>query len=172
MLIAQTLMYLPENQKRNWINMMGIWEIGADDDPGFENRIELHIPNGPTYVARTYGTEVIHGRTVQRGIAARVLEYANKLVNEAYETTTVTSTQGVTWYVPVVVDGKVRVKFDPNIASAGPNPTCSAADNSGCTCSANYSCVQLQDYESLPAFIRQAMHDFRMADASMKGIYD
>jgi hypothetical protein len=171
MLIAQTLMYLPENQKRNWINMMGLWEIGADDDPGFENRIELHIPNGPTYVARTYGTEVIHGRTVQRGIAARVLEYANKLVNEAYDTTPVV-TPNATWYEPIVENGKVKVKFDPNISGAGANPTCSAADNSGCTCSANYSCVQLQDYESLPAFIRQAMHDFRMADASMKGIYD
>lgn len=171
-LVAQTLLYLPENQKRNWINMMGIWEIGADTDPGFENRIELHIPDGPIYVARTYGTEVIHGRTVQRGIGARVLEYANNMLKDAYETTEFTSATGTTWYLPVIENGKSKVLFDVNVSSTSPNPTCSALDNSGCTCSSNLACVAFEKYIPLPAYIRQTMHDFRMADASMKGIYD
>lgn len=170
-LITMTLWYLPENQKRNWINLMGIWEIGADDDPEFENRIELHIPDGPTYVARTYGTEVIHGRTVQRGIAARMLEYANSLLVQSYETTTFVSPQGVTWYLPVIVDGKARVLFDPNVSDVSSNPTCSSTDNSGCTCSSNVACGAFEKYTPLPAFLRQSMHDFRMADATMKGIY-
>ena len=168
-LIAQTLLYLPENQKTQWIDMLGIWEIGADNDPGFENRIELHLPNGRVYVARTYGTEVIFGRTVQRGVAARVLEYANGLLAQAYETTTVTQ-NGVTWYVPVITNGSPVVRFDPNVPDTVAN--CNAGDNTGCTCSSNQSCVALGEYQSLPTFIRQSLHDFRMADASMQGIYD
>ncbi|MBW2458247.1 MAG: hypothetical protein JRI68_27330, partial [Deltaproteobacteria bacterium] len=43
-LISSTLVYLPENQKQTWLDMMGIWSIGDDTDPGFPNRIELHAP--------------------------------------------------------------------------------------------------------------------------------
>src|SRR5690606_31658659 len=58
-LIAMTLLYLPENQKQRWLDMMGIWSLGDDTDPGFANRIELHVPTGDVYIARTYGTEEI-----------------------------------------------------------------------------------------------------------------
>jgi hypothetical protein len=169
-LIAQTLLYLPENAKTNWINLMGIWERGADEDPEFANRIELHIPDGRVYIARTYGTEEIFGKTVQRGVGARVLEYANELMFKAYECTAVTKPEsGATWCQPTLVDGKPIVKYDPGIGSTG---QCNSATNAGCTCFANRACIELSDYESIPAFMRQAMRDFRMADASMKGIYD
>jgi hypothetical protein len=172
-LIAQTLLYLPENAKTNWINLMGIWEVGSDTDPVFPNRIELHLPNGRIYVARTYGTETIFGKTVQRGVGARVLEYANELAYRAYVCTDGEATDGsATWCLPTVSNGQPVVKFDPTITSEGANPTCNTADNSGCTCSSNRSCEELARYESVPAFMRQAMRDFRMADASMKGIYD
>ena len=57
----------------------------GDADPALDQRIELHEPNGRVWVARTFGTEVIFGETVQRGIAARILEYANGLLAQAYE---------------------------------------------------------------------------------------
>jgi hypothetical protein len=171
-LVAQTLLYLPENQKRDWINLMGIWEVGADNDPEFENRIELHMPDGTIYVARTYGTEDMFGKTVQRGVGARVLEYANELLRQSYECTEVVSPGGgASWCEPVIVDGNAQVLFD-NLSQITPDADCNATDNSGCTCQQNRSCVRLEDYESIPAFIRQAMRDFRMADATMKGIYD
>ncbi len=170
-LIAQTLLYLPENARTHWINLLGIWEIGADSDPGFQNRIELHMPDGRIYVARTYGTEVLFGKTVQRGVGARILEYANELADFAYECTPATSADGsATWCIPTVVAGKPRIKFDSSVGSL--NATCTAADNSGCTCTNNHWCEKLARYESVPVFMRQAMRDFRMADASMKGIYD
>ncbi len=174
-LIAQTLMYLPENARTNWVNLMGIWELGSDTDPGFPNRIELHMPDGRIYIARTYGTEEIFGKTVQRGVGARVLEYANELAFRAFECTTATATDGsASWCIPTVVNGNPIVKFDPTIGANGTlNPECTSDVNSaGCTCSSNRSCEQLKAYESVPAFMRQAMRDFRMADASMKGIYD
>ncbi len=161
-LIAQTLIYLPENQRNNWVNLLGLWEIGADTDPAFENRIELHLPDGRIYVARTYGTETIFGKVVQRGVAARVLEYANELMRNAYVCTEETSLDGSTsWCIPQIAPGgKPVIKDDP------------AIQGNGQECSANRACLALEKYQSLPAFIRQSMHDFRMADASMKGIYD
>ncbi len=161
-LIAWTLIYLPENQKRRWLDQLGIWAIGADTDPGFQNRIEFHMPTGEVFVARTYGTEdFCFGantfgtpacKTVQRGIAARILEYANELLNAAYVTTPVTQ-NGVTWYVPTLdADGQ------PRLISGG-------------SCDSSAACLKLQDYASIPSFMRQAMRDFGLAEPSMKGIY-
>lgn len=172
-LIAQTLLYLPENQKQNWINMLGIWELGSDNDPGFTNRIELHLPDGKVYIARTYGTEVIHGKTVQRGIGARILEWANVLMQKAYEGQPHTG-DTATWWVPTIdpTSGQPIVKWT-GASQAIPNASCVGPGNeSGCDCAQNPACVDLQKYESVPEFLRQSLHDFRMADATMKGIYD
>ncbi|MFO0613989.1 MAG: hypothetical protein U0414_15460 [Polyangiaceae bacterium] len=176
-IIAQTLLYLPENQKQNWINQLGIWEIGSDSDPSFQNRIEFHSPDGKIYVAQTFGTETIRGKTVQRGIGARVLEWANGLLTKGYQTTLNADGYPV---ADIAADGHAIVKF-ANLPQTIPNPNCHAADkpnvgdpadNTGCTCTSNPACVALENYVSMPAFIRQSMHDFRMADATMKGIYD
>ncbi len=188
-LIAMTLVYLPENQKQTWLNMMGIWSLGDDNDPGFENRIEFHAPTGDIYIARTYGTEDIFGKTVQRGIGARILEYANEVMQDAYVTTLFTDANtGQTWPIPVIQDGHAIVKFDPDfdwITPGGqvggppppdcqPDPDPNDADYSsfdGCECENNLSCLELEAYLSVPAFMRQAMRDFRMAPPSMQGLY-
>ena len=68
--------------------MMHVWVIGSDVNPTFPNdqSIGWRDPvSGQLYVAHSYGTEEIDGRTVQRGIAARVIEWANTLTREAYE---------------------------------------------------------------------------------------
>lgn len=177
-LIAMTLMYLPENQKQYWLDLMQIYELGVDNDPGFENRIEFHHPGGKVFVARTYGTEVIFGKTVQKGIGARILEYANQLVEQAYEVTPVTQ-NGVTWYVPVIgPTGAPIVKYDPSVvfvtsptgAGAATIPGCSPTENYACTCTSNRACVELGDYVSVPLFMRQAFQDLEMT-AKQKGVY-
>ena len=71
------MLYLPKNQQQRWIDQVRLWELGVDADPAIENRIELHLPTGKVYVAQTFGKEEVFGRVVQKGIAARVLEYAN-----------------------------------------------------------------------------------------------
>lgn len=179
-LIAMTMEYLPENAKQKWLAQMGIWELGSDTDPGFANRIELHLPNGKVYIARTYGKEVIFGKTVQKGIAARMLEYANGLLQNAYYVDNGDDVDGdgtADWYVPHLYNGSPRVKYDPNITSfdangnATTNPTCRAGNDTNCACSANASCVTLENYAEVPFFMRQAMKDYGLADPSMKGIY-
>lgn len=189
-LMAWTLVYLPENQKQVWLDMMGIWEVGADSDPAFQNRIELHAPTGDVYVARSYGTEEIcfeQCRTVERGIGARILQYANQLLQQAYVTTEVT-VNGSTWYEPVFgPDGRPLVRFDREVSAINPNftggslpadcaedPDPNDSDYSsfeGCKCEYNTACMRLRDYLSVPAFMRQAMRDFNMADPTQKGIY-
>jgi hypothetical protein len=118
---------------------------------------------------------------VQKGVSARILEWANQLLNAAYVTTNGPDVDGdgqPDWYVPVVANGRPTVKFDPTISTIGANgqlmngrPGCNMTDNTQCTCSSNRSCLDLAKYEEVPFFMRQAMRDYGLADPSMKGIY-
>jgi hypothetical protein len=102
-LIANTLIYLPENQQQRWAEQLALYEVGQDLDPGFANRIEFHNPIGKTYIAQTFGKEDIFGKTVQKGIAARTLEWANELLKKAYQTTDGPDLDGdgaPDWYLP------------------------------------------------------------------------
>lgn len=184
-LIAMTLLYLPENQKESWINQLSMWELGTDADPGFSNRIEFHDPMGKVYVAKVQGKETIFGKTVQKGIAARILEYANQLMEKAYVTTTdgVPDLDGdgkADWVLPVLdpKTGTPIVKWDKTIAGIQDGNVvskgvegCNATDNSKCTCAANRACMELQDYVSVPYFLREALQVYGIAWPSPKGIY-
>jgi hypothetical protein len=181
-LIAYTLLFLPENAKQHWINQLRVWEIGLDTDPEIPSnaRIEFHDPEGRKYVARTFGKEILFGKEVQKGIAARVLEYANELLEKAYETTPVDiDGDGVAeWYKPVYDSyGMPKVKYDPgtiyfNEAGGGDTSLapadCSATDNSGCTCEANRFCVELRGYSELPFYLREVMGTYRHGYPYMK----
>lgn len=171
-LIAMTLQYLPENAQQYWLDSLRLWELGADNDPGFANRIEFHDPTGKVYIAKTFGTEVIFGKTVQKGIAARMVEWANTLLNKAYVTTTVTE-NGVSWYVPVLnpANGLPIIKYDTTIQGGPDTVSCDATTSVGCTCSSNRACIQLTRYVELPFFLRQALTAYGLADPSMKGLF-
>jgi hypothetical protein len=70
------------------INKMKIWVDGAVDaisvPPG--QAIKFYNPgSGKTYVARKYGADVIDGKTVDKGIASRVMAHANNMLIAAYE---------------------------------------------------------------------------------------
>jgi hypothetical protein len=171
-LIAMTLQYLPENAQQYWLDNLHLWELGADSDPGFNNRIEFHDPTGKVYIAKTFGSEMIFGKPVQKGIAARMLEWANELLFKAYVTTPVTQ-NGTTWYIPTIDPGtgKPIVQFDPTIQGGPDTVSCDATTNVGCTCTSNRSCVALTKYVELPFFLRQALTAYGLADPSMKGIF-
>jgi hypothetical protein len=184
-LIAWTLGYLPENERMDWLDMMHLWEMGRDADPGFANRIEFYNPTGKTYVAKTFGKETIMGKSVQRGISARVLEYANDLLVQAYETTDGPDLDGdgiPDWYLPIFNpdNGLPIVRFDagldhirddgtylPGQGSEGCNPN----DNTACTCASNRWCVKLKDYVTLPAYLREALDAYRLGDPEERGVY-
>jgi len=181
-LIAWTLVYLPENQQQWWLDQLRIWELGSDPDPEISTRIEFHHPGGKSYVARTIGTEIIFGKTVQKGIAARILEYANELASQAYQGRWRTSADGVSQYWEAEIDrdsGQPIVAFDPNMAAIDPvtgnftdgKEGCNATDASQCTCEANRACMKLRSYVQVPYFLRQATATFGMADPGWKGVF-
>jgi len=180
-LIAWTLVYLPENQQQGWLDQLRLWKVGQDYDPGMDNRIEFHNPVGETFVARTFGTEEIFGKTVQKGIAARVLEYANELLDQAYETEEVTGPDGTVWYEAKMspVTGQPMVKWDESVAAISADgftdpdgvPGCNATDNSQCTCAANRACVRLKEYVEVPYFLHDALDTFHMSAPGWKGVF-
>ncbi|HEY3667463.1 MAG TPA: hypothetical protein VGL19_15755, partial [Polyangiaceae bacterium] len=82
-----SMMNLPESWKLNWVDMMRVWQVGTDTAPGFPvtETIAWRDPqSGQEFIAHTYGTEVINGKNVQRGIAARVIEWMNTLTAQGY----------------------------------------------------------------------------------------
>ncbi|WP_437850581.1 hypothetical protein [Sorangium sp. So ce363] len=192
-LIAWTLLYLPENEKQKWLDMMHVWEAGADTDPGFPDRIELHHPSGKVFVAKAYGTETVFGKVVQKGIGARVLEYGNELLAKAYVTEPGPDLDGdgkADWHKvkPNPETGQPIVRWDPTIAAIADDGEvlregvdgCKAdadaddddfSDFYKCTCSSNRACGALESYLSVPAFIRQALAAFKLGDPTMKGLH-
>ena len=163
-IIAWTLLYLPENETSKWVDMFRIWEAGVDSDPGFTNRIEFHTPDGRVFVARTYGKETIFGKEVQRGIGARVLQWANTLLKDGYETTDGPDLDldgSPDWYVPVL-DGS---GFPSYINSRGqPVPGATACQTAGC--------YELYNYQTIPAFIRQTLEAYGLDAPERRGVFD
>ncbi|MFT7581886.1 MAG: hypothetical protein ACI9MR_003567, partial [Myxococcota bacterium] len=180
-LIAWTLIYLPENQQQWWIDNMRLWELGTDADPGIESRIEFHAPGGKRYVAQTFGKEVLFGKTVQKGIAARVLEYANELMVQAYEVTPGPDLDGDTepdWYTATLNDdGQPIVRWDATVDQivdgnfVTGRPGCNETENFDCTCASNRACSRLRYYVQVPFFLRQSLATFGMHNPDLKGIY-
>ena len=179
-LIAWTMIYLPENEQQGWIDQLRMVEYGHNLEYGGPNQIQFHNPVGKSFVARTFGTEEIFGKTVQKGIAARVLEYANELMGDAYEVDTVTGTDGTSWYKARLnpTTGQPIVKFDPTLQAVAADgsftdgsPGCDATDNLACTCAANLACLKLQDYVEIPFYLQQMTSRFAAWDPAWKGIY-
>ncbi len=184
-LIAWTMLYLPENEKTTWLDMLCLWELGQDADPGFENRIELHHPDGRTWVAKTYGKETIFGKTVQKGISARVLEYGNELMTQAYEAQDGPDLDGdgqADWHLPVFspATGEVLVKYDPGVKHVDDNgfiisggiEGCDENDNSECTCTSNRACMKLKRYLSVPAYLREALSAYQLGEPEQRGVWE
>jgi hypothetical protein len=180
--IAFTLLYLPENERYHWLDMMDIWELGRDADPEFENRIEFHAPWGEVFIAQTYGTEELFGKTVQKGIAARVLQQANEYLQAGFETTDGSDLDGdgnPDWFFPVLgPGGEPVVKYDPSIQTIDLDgnvvagyPGCNSTENHACTCSANRACYRLQQYISVPTYLREALTAYQLGHPSQAGFY-
>ena len=164
-LIAWTYVYLPENQKRYWLDRLELRELSYANTPAWQSRIELHMPDSGSYVARRYGTETIFGKVVQKGIAARVLQYANELMSKAYQGTWHDENGAVAdqanpgpnaWYLADIdpSDGLPIVKFDPFMQKIAAQANCSGPnDQTGCTCDGNKACAVLDKYKSVPWFM-------------------
>jgi hypothetical protein len=194
-LIAWTVAFIKANQKTNWTDMMRIWRLGQDTAPDLTARIEWQDPtSGETYYAHTIGTECLFGdasnacaggKTVQKGIAARVLEYANQLTAAGYKLDVANypaaggRPAGFNAYGRAMVahqpDGSPIVKADPairDVTSTGGLATITDCDqNVTPTCKPltvdqNHSAVELQAYKSVPDFLWETESVYGWINAS------
>lgn len=70
------------NKMRLWIegNLGGEFEVPEAEQVRFSDP-----ESGITYIARSYGSETLYGKVVDKGIGSRMLAHANELLLRAYE---------------------------------------------------------------------------------------
>jgi len=145
-----TYAYMPDNEQMDWVDMMRIFRTGSDTDPSYlpAASIEFRDPeSGFRYIAKRYGSEQIFGKTWDKGIAAKMIQWANELAAKSYEIdpTAPVPPSGQLQYA-VGPDGKPIVKSDGIV-----DPTNPAAVR----CDENRYCLQLRKYRFLLDFTRE-----------------
>jgi hypothetical protein len=150
-IIAWTLAYLPATQESTFVDMLRIYQLGPSSNPALTNYVEYQDPNSQqVYYAQTYGSECLFGSStattaaeclgpdpintpngaswVQKGIAARVLEYANYLISMGYscDPAYANPPAGIApgfdangmFHVARMNDGTPVVRYDPYLINA------------------------------------------------------
>jgi hypothetical protein len=143
--------YLPSSEVWDWADLMRLYRSGSDHDPGFtaQERVEWKDPeSGIRYMARRYGNEDILGKTYDKGVAAKMLQWANQLTEKAYHLDAAQPFDPVTGAANVLVDPvtkKPRVKPDLLIVPS---------DANNVSCDDNSACTQLRYYRGLIDYTR------------------
>ena len=151
-IVFYSLLHLPENGKSNWVDQFRIYAIGSDSEPGLptENAIYFRDPeSGMLYIARRRGTEVLFGKTVEKGISARMLAWANTLTQAAYVVDHVDSDTGMV--TVAMQDGEPVLK-------------------QGKTCDDSPACMELRNYKALLDYTRATAEAFGFPAPHPKGI--
>jgi hypothetical protein len=204
-LIAWTAAHIPANQHSQQIDSMRIYRLGLNSDPAFENRIEWQDPqSGQLYYAKTFGQECLFGagadaedcaasggKWVEKGIAARVLQYANQLTAGGYKLDIVgypgdgTVGPGFNKYGRAMVvfqpDGSPVVESDPALQAINPDgtiggskPTCDLNVDPSCTPLTkfdNHFAVALDNYKSVPDYLWEVVVTYGLGTPDQLGIY-
>jgi hypothetical protein len=211
-LIAWTLAYLPSNEKSEWLDMMRVYRLGKDADPKIDDRVEWEDPqSGQVYYARTYGWECLFGsggdrascessggKWAQKGIAARVLQYASYLTSRGYKLDTSYAPNsadpafnsgeyppGFNRYGrPMVLHhpgGEAIIVPDPAIKDISADGTaiipvepCDQNIDAGCTPLSiykNHYAYELTGYKSVPDFLQEVIIRYGLGDPEQLGVY-
>jgi hypothetical protein len=155
-IVFWSLLNLPDNWKTDWVDLMRIWKLGFDADPALDEQVRWEDPvSAQVYLAHRYGTEVIDGQTVERGIAARMIAWMNTLTARAYSVSLT----------------------DPE------NPVYDRyADNSACPAGVTYCAgqaivldqryaVRVKNYKALLDFMHTVASQFGFSDPDLRGVY-
>jgi hypothetical protein len=216
-LIAWTLAYIPADQQAVNVDMMRIYRLGPNADPSFDGRIEWQDPvSEQIYYARTYGKECLFGtvdpaagttdaakggscvasggKWVQKGIAARVLEFANDLTSHGYALDTTTFPKDPTSSLPagfnakgramvvrqpdgtavVATDPTVRDPTDLNCTSTPAKPTCDQNVDPSCTplnIYDNHWALQLSAYKEVPDYLWEVVIQYNIGTPDQLGVF-
>jgi hypothetical protein len=141
--------YQPESEVMDFTDMMRIWKVGDTVNPDLAGAyIQWTDPeSGLNYYAKRYGDEVLLGKTYDKGIAAKMLQWANKLSAQAYVLDPTTPNDPITGAANYVRD-----------ASGNPIVAATASTAQGGACADNPNCVQLRKYRGLLDFMTDVAH--------------
>jgi hypothetical protein len=132
----------------DFTDMMRLWKSGISVNPYLAGYIRWTDPDsGASYFAKRYGDETILGKTYDKGIAAKMLQWANKLSGEAYVLDPTTPYDAVTGAANYVLD-----------ATGNAIVAATATTPQGAACSENPKCVQLRKYRGLLDFMTEIAH--------------
>ena len=161
--------FLPQSQKNDWLDMLRIFKLGCDVNPSFEpaDMVEWKDPQtGFRYFARRFGDEQMMGRTYDKGIGAKMLQWANTLTSLAYE-----PADPAAPFDPQT--GRFIYKTDLNgqpIVVA--NPAIPPDDPAHVRCDENRICVQLRNYRGLIDFSRDTAIQVGFSDPWLNGVFN
>jgi hypothetical protein len=195
-LIAWTIGYIKANEKSQWLDMMRIFKAGANANPELGQQVEWEDPtSGQLYHAASFGSECFYGtgdtcqggKMVEKGIAARVLEYANQLTAKAYvlDEASYPAANGFPagyndFHRPVVLrqpDGTPMVKADPALRRSNGGAIADCDQNVDPTCTPlavtdNHYAYELQSYKSVPDFLWLALDTWgALGDPNQRGTF-
>jgi hypothetical protein len=85
--------YQPGKETMDWVDQLRIFRTGTDNNPEYlpTARVEWQDPeSGLRYFARKYGDEDLFGKTYDKGIAAKMIQWAQILTAQVYQLDPVT----------------------------------------------------------------------------------
>jgi hypothetical protein len=145
-----TYVYMPDSEQMDWVDLLRIFRIGSETDPSYlpNQGIEFRDPDsGYRYIAKKFGPEQLFGKTWDKGIGAKMIQWANELAAKAYK---------VNPNVPVPDSGELQYEFDANNRPIVlPDPFLTPSDPNNVRCDENRYCQQLRKYRSLLDFTRE-----------------
>jgi hypothetical protein len=86
--VVWTAIFSRMNSDMTLVNKMRLWLEGAVDEIAIDPTLAVKFTDpdsGYTYVARKYGTDTVAGKTVDKGIASRMIQHANAMLGAAYK---------------------------------------------------------------------------------------
>ncbi len=199
-IIAWTVAYITADKQANWIDQLRIYMLGENSDPVFTDRIEFQDPiSGKFYYAKNYGYECLFGqgtdrtsctttggKWVQKGIAARVLEYANELVANGYELDTTTYPGDGNQVLPGYnAFGRAMFTYYPDgstphyktdqalggIDAMGGSAPPTDCDATVCNVHDNHYADQLNSYVEVPDYLWEVVIKYGLGDPNQLGLF-
>ena len=150
--------FLPSSLKMDWVDMMRIYQVGREQDPDYlpaQSVVWRDPVSGLRYVARRYGNEVLLGKSYDKGIAAKMLQWANVLTSQAFEPQNASQP-----FDPAT--GMFVYKVD---GSGQPILVGSAR------CDESRACTALRNYRGLIDYMRDTAARLGFPEPALNGIY-
>jgi hypothetical protein len=179
-ILLYSYIFLPASQRNDWLDMLRLFKLGSDANPSFdpsETVVWKDPQSGFRYLAKRFGDEQILGKTYDKGIGAKMLQWANHLASLSYQPADPANPNEVgtgRFLYAVDANGQPVVKADPTYSCNPITSVCvgvAPADPSHVQCEENRYCVQLRNYRALLDYSHDTMIRVGFPDPFFNGIY-